>query len=42
MACRYKLPSLNNSNSFYLGMYQCIMKTEGGEAKCSVKCEVDE
>jgi hypothetical protein len=30
------------STSLYLGMYQCIMKTEGGEAKCSVKCEVDE
>merc|ERR1711997_958010 len=31
-----------NAEEKHSGMYQCIMKTEGGEAKCSVKCEVDE
>merc|ERR1712210_334066 len=34
--------TIANAEPKHSGMYQCIMKTEGGEAKCSVKCEVDE
>merc|ERR1711997_1164374 len=34
--------TIANAEEKHSGMYQCIMKTEGGEAKCSVKCEVDE
>merc|ERR1739842_68956 len=34
--------TITNAEIKHSGMYQCIMKTQGGEAQCSVKCEVVE
>ena len=34
--------TINNAESKHSGIYECIMKTEGGEARCSVHCQVVE
>merc|ERR1719420_1200924 len=31
-----------NADLKHTGIYECIMKTEGGEARCSVQCQVVE
>ena len=31
--------TIDNAESKHSGLYQCIMKTEGGEARCSVNCQ---
>lgn len=33
--------TIDNANTHHSGMYQCIMKTEGGEARCHVKVLVE-
>ena len=33
--------TIDNAESKHSGLYQCIMKTEGGEARCSVNCQVE-
>ena len=33
--------TIDNSQPKHSGTYQCIMKTEGGEARCSVNCQVE-
>ena len=31
---------IENAKPEHTGLYECIMKTEGGEARCQVKCQV--
>lgn len=33
--------TIDNAEEKHSGLYQCIMKTEGGEARCSVNCQVE-
>ena len=33
--------TIANADEKHSGAYQCIMKTEGGEARCSVNCVVE-
>ena len=33
--------TISNAEEKHSGMYECIMKTAGGEAKCSVNCVVE-
>ena len=33
--------TIDNADEKHSGLYQCIMKTEGGEARCSVNCQVE-
>lgn len=33
--------SISNAEPKHSGTYQCIMKTEGGEARCTINCNVE-
>ena len=31
---------IERSNPFHSGLYECVMKTDGGEARCQVQCNI--